>query len=106
MIDPKKLEQIVRQVKKSLPNSIRDLGDDVEKKIRQILQHQCNRMHLVSREEFDLQTQVLLCTREKLNELERRLKALETAPNSNQSVRLVAPSCSTTSANKAPVKED
>ncbi len=42
----------------------RDLGEDVEKKIRQALQSQLTRLDLVSREEFDVQTQVLLRTRE------------------------------------------
>lgn len=35
-------------------------------------------MDLVNREEFDVQTQVLLRTREKLAVLEQRLAALET----------------------------
>ena len=56
------------------------LGDDVEKKIRQVLQSQFSRMDLISRQEFDVQTQVLLRTREKLNQLELRINALETMP--------------------------
>ncbi len=42
-----------------MPKGLRDLGDDVEKKIRQVLQSQLTRLDLVSREEFDVQTQVL-----------------------------------------------
>lgn len=38
-------------------------------------------MDLVNREEFDVQTQVLLRTREKLTALEQRLNALEAAAN-------------------------
>lgn len=64
MIDPKKIEQIARQVHESMPKGIREFGDDVEKKIRQTLQAQLVRLDLVSREEFDVQTQVLLRTRE------------------------------------------
>ncbi|MEB7889212.1 accessory factor UbiK family protein [Hafnia alvei] len=77
MIDPKKIEQIARQVHESMPKGLREFGDDVEKKIRQILQAQFNRMDLVNREEFDVQTQVLLRTREKLAMMEQRLAALE-----------------------------
>ncbi|WP_437609316.1 ubiquinone biosynthesis accessory factor UbiK [Erwinia sp. V71] len=77
MIDTKKIEQLARQVHESLPKGIRDLGEDVEKKIRQTLQAQLTRMDLVNREEFDVQTQVLLRTREKLAALEQRLAALE-----------------------------
>ncbi|HEY0209335.1 ubiquinone biosynthesis accessory factor UbiK [Acerihabitans sp.] len=80
MIDTKKIEQLARQIHESLPKGIRDLGDDVDKKIRQVLQSQFSRMDLISREEFDVQTQVLLRTREKLNQLELRINALETMP--------------------------
>lgn len=77
MIDPKKIEQIARQVHESMPKGIREFGEDVEKKIRQTLQSQLTRLDLVSREEFDVQTQVLLRTREKLALLEQRLNDLE-----------------------------
>ncbi len=77
MIDPKKIEQIARQVHESMPKGIRDLGDDVEKKVRQVIQSQLTRLDMVSREEFDVQTQVLLRTREKLALLEQRLNELE-----------------------------
>ncbi|MFC3394516.1 ubiquinone biosynthesis accessory factor UbiK [Brenneria rubrifaciens] len=77
MIDPKKIEQIARQVHESMPKGIRELGDDVEKKIRQVLQTQFTRLDLVNREEFDIQTQVLLRTREKIAQLEQRLSELE-----------------------------
>ncbi|MBX4779544.1 hypothetical protein C6994_23285 [Klebsiella sp. CVUAS 10191.3] len=77
MIDPKKIEQIARQVHESMPKGLRGLGEDVEKKIRQVLQSQLTRLDLVSREEFDVQTQVLLRTREKLALLEQRLNDLE-----------------------------
>jgi BMFP domain-containing protein YqiC len=77
MIDPKKIEQIARQVHESMPKGIREFGDDVEKKVRQVLQSQLTRLDLVSREEFDVQTQVLLRTREKLALLEQRLTELE-----------------------------
>ncbi|KML69065.1 ubiquinone biosynthesis accessory factor UbiK [Pectobacterium peruviense] len=77
MIDPKKIEQIARQVHESMPKGIRELGDDVEKKIRQVLQAQLTRLDLVNREEFDIQTQVLLRTREKVARLEQRMTDLE-----------------------------
>ncbi|EHE7786905.1 ubiquinone biosynthesis accessory factor UbiK [Shigella flexneri] len=77
MIDPKKIEQIARQVHESMSKGIREFGEDVEKKIRQTLQAQLTRLDLVSREEFDVQTQVLLRTREKLALLEQRISELE-----------------------------
>lgn len=83
MIDTKKIEQLARQIHESLPKGIRDLGDDVDKKIRQVLQSQFSRMDLITREEFDVQTQVLLRTREKLQQLELRINALETMPGAS-----------------------
>ncbi|MFW5385533.1 ubiquinone biosynthesis accessory factor UbiK [Yersinia sp. 2542 StPb PI] len=77
MIDPKKIEQIARQVHESMPKGIREFGEDVEKKIRLVLQSQLTRLDLVNREEFDVQTQVLLRTREKLALLEQRVTELE-----------------------------
>ncbi|AKP33173.1 ubiquinone biosynthesis accessory factor UbiK [Yersinia aleksiciae] len=82
MIDPKKIEQIARQVHESMPKGIREFGDDVEKKIRLVLQSQLTRLDLVNREEFDVQTQVLLRTREKLALLEQRMGELEAKFNS------------------------
>ena len=77
MLDPKKIEQVARQIQNVLPQGIKDLGDDIDKKIRAILQSQLNKLDLVNREEFDVQTRVLLRTREKLARLEQRLNELE-----------------------------
>ena len=77
MIDPKKIEQIARQVHESMPKGVREFGEDVEKKIRQVLHSQLTRLDVVNREEFDVQTQVLLRTREKLALLEQRMAELE-----------------------------
>lgn len=63
-----------------MPKGIREFGEDVEK-IRQTLQAQLTRLDLVSREEFDVQTQVLLRTREKLALLEQRISELEARNN-------------------------
>ncbi|EPL6453586.1 accessory factor UbiK family protein [Providencia vermicola] len=77
MLDPKKLEQVARQIQGALPQGVRDLGEDFDKKLRSLLQSQLGKLDLVSREEFDIQTQVLLRTREKLAKMEQRISALE-----------------------------
>lgn len=77
MIDPKKIEQIARKVHESMPKGVREFGEDIDKKIRHVLQSQLTRLDLVNREEFDVQTEVLLRTRERLSLLEQRLTALE-----------------------------
>ena len=50
---------------------------DFEKNSREMLSSVFAKMDLVTREEFDVQSQVLLRTREKLAELEAKLAALE-----------------------------
>ena len=48
MIDPKKLEEIAKQIHNALPPGIRSMGEEVEKKIRQVLQSQLGKLDLVS----------------------------------------------------------
>ena len=50
---------------------------DLEKNLRAMLAAMFTRLDLVTREEFDVQHQVLLRTREKLTQLEARLAELE-----------------------------
>ena len=77
MIDPKKIEEMARQIHNALPPGIKSLGEEVDKKVKQVLQSQLNKLDLVSREEFDVQTKVLLRTREKLTALEEKLALIE-----------------------------
>ena len=50
---------------------------DVEKNMKAMLSQGFSKLDLVTREEFDVQTQVLAKTRAKLEELEARLTQLE-----------------------------
>ena len=76
MLDPKKIEEIARQIQNNLPQGLKNLGQDVEGKIKQILQAQLAKLDVVNREEFDVQTQVLLRSRQKLTELEKKVDLL------------------------------
>ncbi|OAN16900.1 cytoplasmic protein [Photobacterium jeanii] len=77
MFDPKKLEQVAKQIHESMPQPVKELGNDVEQKVRQVIQAQLGKLDVVNREEFDVQTQVLLRTRQKLAEMEQKLAELE-----------------------------
>ena len=77
MFDPKKLEQVAKQIHDSMPQPVKELGTDVEQKVRQVIQGQLNKLDMVGREEFDVQTQVLLRTRQKLTAMEQKLAELE-----------------------------
>lgn len=76
MLNPKNLESIAQQLHNALPQSLKNVGNDLEEKFKQILQAQLAKLDVVTREEFDVQSQVLLRAREKLNELEKRLNEL------------------------------
>jgi BMFP domain-containing protein YqiC len=54
---------------------------DVEKNLKASLAAWLSKLDLVTREEFDVQSQVLARTREKLQQLEDRLAALEGKPD-------------------------
>jgi BMFP domain-containing protein YqiC len=59
---------------------------DVERNVRAMLSQGFSKLELVTREEFDAQTQVLVRTRTRLEELERRVAELEQKlPVTNQS---------------------
>lgn len=77
MFNPKKLEEIAKQVSDSMPAGVKNFGEEVDRKIKQVLQAQLGKLDMVSREEFEVQTHVLLRTREKLAELENKLTVLE-----------------------------
>lgn len=77
MINPNKIEEIAKNIQAALPEGLKTMGSEVDKKVKQVLQAQLMKLDLVSREEFDVQTSVLLKTREKLQQLEERLNNLE-----------------------------
>jgi BMFP domain-containing protein YqiC len=67
-----------------LSAKVRDLvakspAGDLDKNIHALLQSAFTKLALVSREEFDVQTEVLRRTREKLEHLEKKLAELEQA---------------------------
>ena len=74
MIDPKILEEFGAKMSAILANSP---ARDIEKNAKAMLSGLLGKLDLVTREEFDIQAQVLARTREKLKELETRIEALE-----------------------------
>jgi BMFP domain-containing protein YqiC len=77
MLDPKILEEIGARLSSLMAASP---AADLEKNARALLASVFAKLDLVSREEFDIQTQVLQRTREKLKALEARLDRLENPP--------------------------
>ena len=79
MLNPKKLEELAKQITEAVPPGVKTMAEGAESKVKQVLQTQLSRLDFVSREEFDIQSQVLIRTREKLEALEARIAALEKA---------------------------
>ena len=74
MLDPKVFEELSSRLSALIAASP---AADIEKNARAMLSGFFTRLDLVSREEFDIQAQVLQRTREKLKALEERVARLE-----------------------------
>lgn len=74
MINNRILDEIAAKIRETLADSP---AKDIEKNIKAMLQSGFAKLNVVMREEFDVQSQVLLRTREKLTALEAQVAALE-----------------------------
>jgi hypothetical protein len=77
MIDTRFIDDLARQISAAIPAGVKGMQEDVQKNIHTLLQGALSRLDLVTREEFDAQSQVLLRTREKLEQLEKTVTELE-----------------------------
>lgn len=78
MFDKANLDELSRRLAGALPPGVSALSGDLERTFRGILQGAVDKLNLVSREEFEVQSQVLARTRAKLEALEAQLAELET----------------------------
>jgi BMFP domain-containing protein YqiC len=74
MLNTKAFEELAARVGQVIQNSP---AKDIEKNVKALLASGLSRLDVVPRAEFDVQAQVLLKTREKLEALEQRLAELE-----------------------------
>lgn len=81
MLDSQKINEISNKIKDVVNSS--PLAD-VEKNLNALLKSVFTKMDLVTREEFDVQAEVLRNTRQKLELLEAKLAALESAASESQ----------------------
>ena len=77
MFKPEKLDDVLHQIAGMLPQDLRQGRQDLEKNFRAALRATLARMDLVTREEFDVQAELLGRTRALLDELEARVARLE-----------------------------
>ncbi len=79
IVDTKIIEEILQRIRAELPEGIKEIRDDFDKNLRAILQGIFSKLDLVTREEFDVQVEVLTRTREKFEQLEKQISDLEQA---------------------------
>ena len=75
MIKKERLEEISDKIRELIKNSP---IEDMEENINALLKSMITKMDLITRDEFDVQTEVLKKTRLKLEMLEKKLDQLET----------------------------
>jgi len=77
MLNAKLLDDIARRLSDAMPAAAKTVQDDLEKNLRAAAQAVFARLDLVTREEFDVQRKVLARSREKIEQLEQQIAALE-----------------------------
>lgn len=77
MIDLNHIDELARRLSGLVPPSLREGREELQQNFKSVLQTGLARLDLVTREEFDVQRAVLLHTREKLDQLQRTVAALE-----------------------------
>ena len=89
-------EEMIKKFSEAVPEQLKNAQQDMESNVRGILESGLQKMNLVTREEFEIQTAVLQRTREKLEALEQRVAVLE---GDSQSITPTALSANTISMN-------
>ena len=69
------IDEITKKVLEILPMNIQSIEEERREKIKLILQATLSKLDVVSREEFDVQMQVLTKTRAKVETLEKKVQA-------------------------------
>lgn len=77
MLNAKALDELAKSLSDALPPGVKNLQAEFEKQARAALQVGLAKLELVTREEFDVQSQVLARTRARLEALEKQVAALE-----------------------------
>lgn len=77
--DAREFDGFVQDLLRLLPQDLERSRQDLEKLARAVLNAALARMNLVTREEFDVQAELLANTRRALDELEGKITALENA---------------------------
>lgn len=77
MLDPKLFDDLAQRLNAAVPEGMRALQQDVDRNLRAGVQAALNRLDLVTREEFEVQSKVLARTRAQVDALNARIAQLE-----------------------------
>ena len=77
MTNQQAIEDFIEQALKWVPGDIRQLRDDMEQNFRSGLEAMLRKMELVTREEYDIQLELLKNTRALVDQLSERVAELE-----------------------------
>ncbi len=84
MIKTELIDEMAERLSNTLPPGFKQFQAEMEKNFRAVMQGAFSKMDLVSREEFDVQSAVLLRTRQKVEQVEKQLSALEAQLNKKE----------------------
>jgi BMFP domain-containing protein YqiC len=77
MIDVPSIDALARRLAEAVPPGFSQAREDLAANFRDVLAQGLRRLDLVTREEFDVQRQVLSRTRERVEQYEKRITELE-----------------------------
>lgn len=81
------IDELTQRISRLLPDNMTDnaqaIRTDIENNIHALLQETINKLNLVSREEFEIQTALLQRSREKLDKLEKKLAKINKHETNN-----------------------
>ena len=76
-MDTRFVDELAKRLSAAVPSSVDALRRDRESNFKAVLQSGLSKLDLVTRQEFDVQANVLRRTREKCEELQARVQKLE-----------------------------
>ena len=74
-MESSKVVELVEKIESLIPSGNNKFRDDIKSSIKVLIEDYLHKIDLVTREEFDIQQEVLLKTRLKIEELEKKLKS-------------------------------
>ena len=72
-METNKMKELIESILNILPQNTKEIKDDVKDNLKILLNDYLRKIDVVTREEFDVQKEVLLKTRKKLDDLEEKL---------------------------------